>query len=66
MAKEKGFSWLFIGALVVVAFWVFSKLSGQSQPFTGVSAQRNLYGLDQFGNPITPGSGYAGQGILSS
>lgn len=57
MARESTFSWLFIGVIALAALWVVSKLSGpNSSVFTGISSQRGLFGLDQFGNPATPGS----------
>lgn len=67
MAKGN-FSPLFMIAAAVAALWVVSKLKGSSNtgPFTGITPQRGLFGLDQFGNAISDGSGYAGQGIISS
>lgn len=66
MAKEE-LSLPIIAVLAVAAAFLLSKFAGTTNaPFTGTSSQRGLAGLDQFGNPITPASGYQGQGIISS
>lgn len=63
----KNFSWVFFVILGLAVVWIVSKLNPTGNAtFTGITNQRGLFGTDQFGNPITPGSGYSGQGIISS